>query len=1019
MTENHRRVSMKTAVWLAALCLAAAGLREQQTVPPQPGFPPAPAEAEGERVAAIRVITDSGQVLKENPADLPLQPGHALDGEVVRESLRQLYHTGRYADLRVETLASAAGLRVDFVVRENSYVNVVRVTGLRESPGEALAVSSLRLQLGQPFRESGMQEALENLRQALREDGLYEAQLTYMLAPHPETRQMDITVRVEPGPRARLGKTDVANQTEFSDAELLTRAKLKPGSEITSRRLRRASDRLRKFLVKRGHLAARIQVRRGDYDAKTDSLPITLEVNAAPRVRVELEGAKIPKSDLQKLLPIYQEGTVDEDLLQEGRRAIRDYLEREGYFDAQVSYAASQPPAAPDAKSKKQADQVITYTVDRGPRRRLVGVAFEGNKYFSDDLLNGRLRLLPAAFLSRGRFSQRLMQDDATSIRDLYGANGFRDAAVRSELLEDFQGKKGDLFVRFHIVEGQQTRVAELKLEGNHTLSDDVLLAAIGSTPGQPYSEYNVSGDRDNILALYYNEGFPEARFTPSMEELPAPAAATGSPGKDPKAEKTGPRVRLVYHITEGAQVRVERLLLGGDEHTRRTTIDREIQVKAGEPLREGEVVETQRRLYNLGIFSRVSIAPQNPDGTDPDKTMVLLVEEAKRYTLGYGFGVEVQRLGGGTDPVAGQWSASPRGLFEITKANLTGRADTLSFRARASTLQGRALLSYTAQNYFGRPALSLQLTGFADKTRDILTFTSVRYEGSIQLAQRLTPLSSLLYRYSYRKVQVDASSLRISPDQIPLFSQPTRVSEFGATWFRDRRDNPADAIHGSFSTVDVSLAGKPIGSSASFLRVFVQNSTFHPIKRRFVFARSIRFGVQTPVGDTVSSEIPLPERFFAGGGSSLRGFGLNQAGPRDPTTGFPIGGQALLLLNQEFRFPMRLPFLGNRLGGALFYDAGNVFTRAGRITLRAAPPEPVFNPAVPNQCQFNCTNELNYLSHTIGIGFRYATPVGPVRVDLGYQLNPAKFVVPDGLGGFTTARLPRFQFFFNLGSIF
>jgi len=222
-------------------------------------------------------------------------------------------------------------------------------------------------------------------------------------------------------------------------------------------------------------------------------------------------------------------------------------------------------------------------------------------------------------------------------------------------------------------------------------------------------------------------------------------------------------------------------------------------------------------------------------------------------------------------------------------------------------------------------------------------------------------------------------------------------------------------------------------------LRFYYQNSTYHPIGRKFSFARSIRVGILGPYRDTVSLSfpaqttavrvIPLPERFFAGGGTSLRGFALNQAGPRDATTGFPVGGQALLILNQEFRFPMRLPYIGTALCGALFYDGGNVYSSVNRVTFRANSPAPVFNPA-DKTCQFNCTNELNYFAHTVGLGFRYATPVGPIRIDLGYQLNRPQFVVPVqcpsstpncpiGSQGFTSTRLPGFQIFFNLGATF
>jgi outer membrane protein assembly factor BamA len=510
-----------------------------------------------------------------------------------------------------------------------------------------------------------------------------------------------------------------------------------------------------------------------------------------------------------------------------------------------------------------------------------------------------------------------------------------------------------------------------------------------------------------------------------------------------------------VYRIQEGPQTRARRILISGYEHTRQGVIRREIKIKANEPLRGGDVVESQRRLYNLGVFNRVTIEPQNPSGTNPDKDIAVLVEEAKRYTVAYGGGFEVQRLASTTNPTGGQVQAAPRGIIEVSKLNLTGRADSLSFKLRGSTLQGRALLGYFVPSTFGNSHFSFQATVFAEKTRDINTFTEQRYEGSVQLTDQSSPLTTILYRYAFRKVLV--SNLNIPSQEIPLFQQPTLVSQFGVTWFRDSRDNPADATKGTFDSADFSDADTYFGSSASFLRFFFQNSTYYPIKRRFSFARSTRFGILLPYRDTVSltfpaptcpagsptctlpTVIPLPERYFAGGGTSLRGFALNQAGPRDSGTGFPVGGQALLVLNQEFRFPMRLPFFGTALGGAIFYDGGNVYSRLTRISFRTMLPAPTFglqNPALPpgptnvNVCLTNCSNELNYFAHSLGLGVRYKTPVGPIRVDFGYQLNRPSFVIPIpcprnaptcqlGSLGQQGTRLPGFQIFFNLGSSF
>jgi outer membrane protein assembly factor BamA len=493
-----------------------------------------------------------------------------------------------------------------------------------------------------------------------------------------------------------------------------------------------------------------------------------------------------------------------------------------------------------------------------------------------------------------------------------------------------------------------------------------------------------------------------------------------------PASPSKGPTVRLTYHIAEGPQTLVARVLLGGYEHTRPGIISRQVGIKPGQPLSEGTVVDTQRKLYNLGIFSRVSIAPQNPEGTDPNKTIVVMVDEAKRYTIAYGLGFEAQRLGSSTSASSQSLSFAPRGTLELTKANLTGRADSLSFKARASTIQGRALLTYLAPNYFASQNFNLQLSAFYENSRDVQTFDSRRAEGSVGLAEKLSASNSILYRYVYRHVV--ASNIRIAPEEIPLFSQNTEVSEFDVNWLRDRRNSVSDPSRGDFENADISVALKPIGSSANFVRVYLQNSTYHRIGRRLVFARSTRLGVQTVFGNSLSTDIPLPERFFAGGGTSIRGFGLNQAGPRDPVTGFPIGGQALLIFNQDLRFPMHLPLIGDRLGGAVFYDAGNVFPSIRQITFRTKPPAPKFDPANPNVCLSNCTNELDYFSHTLGIEFRYGTPIGPVALDLGYQLNPAQYLIQSGgtcpattsaacLS--TLSRLPAFQFFINLGTTF
>jgi outer membrane protein assembly factor BamA len=1013
--------------------------------------------AESPQVREFRVITSDGKVLRLPGNPISLEIGKPLDRDQVAASIRALYRTGSFSEISAFSEREAGGIRVDFVVKENLFFNQLILLGLKPPPTEASAAATMQITLGEVFRKQTLDDGLERLRTRLQEEGFYHAKVDAEVRPHAEEHQMDIVVTVHPGIRARVGTVHLTNSTEFPDADIIKRLKMKPGTEITSVRIQNGTSRIRRFLVSKGHLGGRAAVRRGAYDAAKDTVDFTLDVSEGARVKVEIVGAKLSNGDLKKLVPIYQEGAVDADLLEEGRRNIRERLERESYFDCSVDYSTATREIQFQGWTGEE--QVITYTVERGDRHKLIGIEITGNRYFDTQLLSSRLQIYKAAFGSRGRFSRRLLEADRQSMENLYRSNGFAAATVAAQVQDNYQQREGNLFFRFVISEGVQTRVAVLRIEGNQAFGQEELMGVIASSPGQPYSDANVGSDRANILALYFNEGFSQATFESTVETMnPDPsssesssAAAHEEPARERSDKNTGDKntaavpedsVRLIYRIHEGPQIHVRRVLLTGYDHTRLSVIQREVQVKPAEPLREGQVVDTQRRLYNLGVFNRVTISPQNPLGTDPDKDIVVLVEEAKRYTLAYGGGFEVQRLASTTNPTGGEVQAAPRGILEITKLNLTGRGDSLSFKVRASTIQGRALLGYSAPNTFSDPHLSFQATAFAEKSTDINTFTETHYEGTVQLTDQLSRASGLFARYSFRKILL--SNLNIRPEEVPLFEQPTLVSEFSFAWVRDTRDNPADASKGWFNSADFGIAATSIGSSASFLRFVYQNSSYHPIKRRFSFARSIRIGVLEPYGDTVSLTfpapteqpppriIPLPERFYAGGGTSLRGFALNQAGPRDSVTGFPVGGQAMLILNQEFRFPMHLPYVGNKIGGTLFWDAGNVYSKTSRVTLRWLPPKPVFNPAAPTQCLYNCTNELNYFSNSIGVGVRYATPVGPIRVDLGYQMNRAYFVVPipcpsgstsatcpTGSLGFESGQLPRLQVFFSLGPPF
>jgi outer membrane protein assembly factor BamA len=388
------------------------------------------------------------------------------------------------------------------------------------------------------------------------------------------------------------------------------------------------------------------------------------------------------------------------------------------------------------------------------------------------------------------------------------------------------------------------------------------------------------------------------------------------------------------------------------------------------------------------------------------------------------GVGAELARIGGCQtclDAPAGQTGFAPRVSFDITRNNMWGVAHSLSLRTRVSTLQREALLNYSWPRFENKDTLNLSFTGLYDDLRDVRTFSYKREEGSVQLSQRISKATTLLYRYTYRRVSIDQATLKISPLLIPLLSQPVRLGLLSGNMIQDRRDDPVDPRRGIYNTLDLGLAEKVFGSQRNFLRFLARNATYHPIGKRFVLARSTEFGdiyAFRYTGDVLAA-IPLPERFFAGGGTSNRGFPDFQAGPRDTSTGFPLGGTALLFNQTELRFPL----LGDNVGGVLFHDAGNVYSSLRNLSFRVS--------------QRNL-QDFDYMVHAVGFGLRYRTPIGPVRVDLAYSINPPRFfgfkgsqqdlvnagvtpcaIVPGVPSKCVEQSVSHFQFFFSIGQTF
>jgi outer membrane protein insertion porin family len=980
------------ALLLPPLLLAATVVRAQDSPRPRAG-------AEGRTNLEGRTISriDFDPPNQPLPTDelerlLPLHAGSPLKMDDVRAALQRLYETGRFSDVSVDAEPAGDAVALRISTELNYFVGGVGLEGAADPPNKAQLLTAAKLDLGAPFSGTDVGQAIENMQGRLRANGLYQARIQYQLDRNPSTEEAGILFDLDAGPRARFDGVKLTGTFNRAPEGILRSTGWRRGfafipwpgwRQATDNRVQNGLARVRQSFQREDRLQVRVTLDRLEYHDQTNTVTPTLMIDIGPLIEVHTTGASVSRGRLRQLIPIYEEQTVDRSLLAEGARNLVDYFQSQGYFDAAADFTE---------KSGTAGVQVIDYTIARNARHKLVHIELAGNRFFTDETIRERLSTKEAGFLHLryGRYSQKLRDRDRDAIAELYRSNGFRDVVVAASAVDDYQGRQDQLGLRFDIQEGPQWLVGKLEIEGVSEPDAAYLRTIIQSTEGQAYSQANIAADRDTILGFYFNNGYPDAAFD-----------WTETPGQAPH------RMQLNYTVRPGQRQFVRDVLVRGLETTRPSLVQNRIQPRAADAISQSQIADSQQKLYDLGIFSKVQTALQNPDGMEDSKYVLFQLDEANKYSFNIGVGAELARIGGGVttfDAPAGQTGFSPRVTLGISRLNLLGLAHTISLQTLTSTLEQRAVTTYLAPQFTGNPNLTATVSALFDNARDVRTFAAQRWEGSMQLGQRLSRANSLQYRLSYRRATV--KDLKISPQLIPLLSQPVRVTQFSMSFIQDRRDDPIDSHRGIYNTIDVGVSLPILGTGTEFTRLLLRNSTYHRLTREVVLARTVQFGYIQRLSGV--PEIPLAERFFAGGASSQRAFPDNQAGPRDLETGFPLGGTALLFHSTELRFPL----LGDNIGGVLFHDMGNVYTDIKSVSFRFRQQN---------------IQDFDYMVHAVGFGIRYRTPVGPLRVDFSFSPNSPRFHGFQGTldqllnnqGKLTDQRINQFQFHFSLGQTF
>ncbi len=710
------------------------------------------------------------------------------------------------------------------------------------------------------------------------------------------------------------------------------------------------------------------------------------------------EEVHISRSRLREVLPVMREG-MGRSQIRLGERNLTNYLQEKGYLFPEVQGRCE--PA--DCKAPSVNQLHVVYDIRPGARYEVKDIHIIGADELNEKEvvheLRSRKRNQFGEFFGRfplfggfvrGVTSNDRLRDDSETIRDRLAELGYRSARVEPRL--SISPDCDDVIVTFYVNKGLRSTVSDVVVRGNATVEAALLSVFSPIKPGDFFSSTEANLGARQIREFYNERGYLDARAVVRVEEL------------------SDNCVRLIYEVNEGARAYACCISITGQTITREGSIRRFLDFDDGDMLTPKLLRDAERDLYTTGAFREVVVrASPIPGADETTRSVSVRVAEAAPLTLFYGLGFSTDN--------------GPRAEIQLTNNNLFGRLVSGSVKLRGSGDDQLAQLQFTDWRPWGKKWPTTFST-FYNRDADLRPFRRRRlidndvepgstgqsfgvnrFVSFVQTQRKLSEQSVMRFRYIFENSKL--FDLENIPEiEVTRNERAIRLGMISAGFTHDSRDNALQPTRGVLYSGDYFLAARVLGGNESFNKFFANHQRYYKLPRLgdSIFAFSARLGlgqlfrITDRDNDGFISEperrLPISERFFAGGATTLRGFRFEEAGPQgileprnsnELPTLVPIGGDALVILNFELRFP-----LSRRWSLVTFYDWGNVFRKIPDINFAG-------------------------MTSSVGLGLRFNTPIGPIGVDYGYLIDPPFFITASG----ATLRQPRGAFHIRVGQTF
>ncbi len=574
---------------------------------------------------------------------------------------------------------------------------------------------------------------------------------------------------------------------------------------------------------------------------------------------------------------------------------------------------------------------VVTINISEGERIRIRKINFHGNDSYPDKRLLKLIKTKRKGWLNSGFFKKDVLAEDAERIMGFYQFEGFIDAQVSTNIT--YLEKKPWMFITFEIEEGKQYKVGNVEIYGNTVFSKKQLKESLKLFSGEIYSEAKLRSDTAKIQSDYFDEGYIAA----SVKVDTVLNSQTGN-------------VDISYSITEKDVAYVDKINLSGNTRTKDVVVRREMRLFPGDRYNGEKLRRSRQRIQNLGFFEEVTFDTKEEPTTLPDKyDLDIFVKESKTGEFSFGAGYS------SLDQFIGFVNLSQKNFDLFNFPGFAGAGQTLAINMEFGSARKDYELAFMEPWFLGYPVS----TGFNlySRTRYWDKYDEKRTGGNVFVDREFGEYWRGRLTYRYEGVRLSDMAGDVSAD-VRKEEGKNFISSLRTSVTHDTRDNRFNPSKGFYAILSCEYAGGVLGGDKDFIKYETSNYKYFPLGRRSVLELSLRLGMVEAFDDSVY--VPVYERFYAGGANTIRGYKERRVGP-EGEFGEPIGGRLRGIFNAEYIYQVT-----KGLKWAFFYDIGNVWATHGDLVW----------------------DNLK-LRSSIGTGIRVKTPLGPIKLDYGFALDP------------------------------